>query len=30
VAANLLEQNFGAAAPNQAWVGDISVPQEAA
>jgi transposase InsO family protein len=24
VAANLLEQNFGAAAPNQAWVGDIT------
>jgi putative transposase len=30
VAPNLLEQNFTATAPNQAWVGDISVLQKAA
>lgn len=30
VAENLLEQNFEAEAPNQAWVTDISVPQQAA
>jgi len=30
VAPNLLQQNFCAAAPCQKWVGDISVPQQAA
>ena len=30
VAANQLERKFTAAAPNEAWVTDISVPQQAA
>lgn len=30
VAPNLLQQNFHADRPNQAWVSDISVPQQAA
>jgi len=30
VAPNLLEQDFTASAPNQKWVSDISVPQQAA
>ena len=30
VAPNLLEQNFEAISPNQKWVSDISVPQQAA
>jgi len=30
VAPNLLEQDFSATRPNQKWVSDISVPQQAA
>lgn len=30
VAQNLLQQDFTADAPNHVWVGDISVPQQAA
>ncbi len=30
VAPDLIEQDFGAPAPNQKWVSDISVPQQAA
>jgi putative transposase len=30
VAPNLLERHFSTTVPNQAWVGDISVPQQAA
>ena len=30
IAPNLLERNFTADAPNAIWVGDISVPQQAA
>ncbi|CAD5378094.1 IS3 element protein InsF (fragment) [Pseudomonas sp. OF001] len=30
VAENLFKQDFTALAPNQKWVGDISVPQQAA
>ena len=30
VAPNLLQQNFTAVTPRQKWVGDISVPQQAA
>ena len=30
VAPNLLQQDFTASAPNQKWVSDISVPQQAA
>jgi len=30
VAENLLQQDFTAQRPNQVWVGDISVPQQAA
>lgn len=30
VAPNLLQQNFSASQPNEKWVSDISVPQQAA
>jgi hypothetical protein len=30
VAANVLDRSFDPSAPNQAWVADISVPQQAA
>lgn len=30
VAPNLLQQNFSASKPNEKWVSDISVPQQAA
>lgn len=30
VAPNLLQQNFSASRPNEKWVSDISVPQQAA
>ena len=30
IAPNVLQRNFTVAAPNQVWVSDISVPQQAA
>jgi hypothetical protein len=30
IASNVLERRFDGWQPNQAWVGDISVPQQAA
>ena len=30
VSPNLLDRQFGVAAPNQVWTADISVPQQAA
>jgi transposase InsO family protein len=30
VAPNLLNRNFTTATPNQAWIGDFSVPQKTA